>query len=182
LLAISLTVARYKNEVLIKNEFKSGSYLQDKSKITKELLGILLPQFVLEKIDNFEITDYKIGEDLGDITVLFCDIADFDGVIKDSEDDIVRILDSVFRKFDELCMVHGLQKIETVGKTYMAAGGLKYIEDNLPSSIKVKNSTVRILDFAKDMNTVIKTFEGLKLKIGIHYGRCTMGVIGWHKP
>lgn len=105
---ITLIVARYKNEILIKNEFKAGSYLQNKSKITKELLGILLPKFVLDKIDNFEVTDYKIGEDVGDITVLFCDIADFDKVIKDNENDIVRILDSVFRKFDELCISHGL--------------------------------------------------------------------------
>lgn len=179
---IALLVARYKNESLIKNEFKAGSYLQNKSKMTRELLGVLLPQFVLDKIENYEVTEYKIGEDIGEITVLFCDIADFDGVIKDKEDDIVRILDSVFRKFDELCMSYGLQKIETVGKTYMACGGLRYVEDTLSPHLKVKNPTHRILDFAKDMLTTIKTFEGLKLKIGIHHGRCMMGVIGWHKP
>lgn len=64
----------------------------------------------------------------------------------------------------------------------MACGGLSYIEDNLPSTMRVKNPTLRILDFAKDMMTAISTFEGLKLKIGVHYGRCMMGVIGWHKP
>lgn len=156
--------------------------MQDKSKITKDLLGLLLPKFVLEKFESYEVADYKIGEDVGEITIMFCDIADFDKVVKEKQDDIVRILDSLFRKFDELCTIHGLQKIETVGKTYMACGGLKYIEDTLPASQKVKNPTLRVLDFAKDMMRAIKDYEGLKLKIGVHYGKCMMGVIGYHKP
>lgn len=39
-------------------------------------------------------------------------------------------MDKLFRSFDGLCIQSGMQKIETVGKTYMAAGGLKDAENN----------------------------------------------------
>ena len=72
-----------------------------------------------------------MADDAGDVTLLFCDICDFDKVITDCQDLIVEILDEIFRAFDFLCKQHGIQKIETVGKTYMACGGLKFIEEEL---------------------------------------------------
>jgi Adenylate and Guanylate cyclase catalytic domain len=40
-------------------------------------------------------------------------------------------LDNIYQSFDQLCEKHGLQKIETVGKTYMACGGLKQSEKKI---------------------------------------------------
>lgn len=44
------------------------------------------------------------------------------------KENIVNLLDNLFRGFDALCVSNGMQKIETVGKTYMAAGGLKAVD------------------------------------------------------
>lgn len=175
-------IQRYKNEKLLKNEFKSGSNMKNKSSITKELLSLLLPKFVLDRMQNYEVTDITIGDDVGSVSILFCDIAEFDSVIRENEQNIVRILDNLFRRFDEICTVRGIQKIETVGKTYMAAGGLSFVESGLPANLKSKNPTTRILEVSKDMMEAIKDFQGLKLKIGVHHGKCMMGVIGYHKP
>ena len=41
---------------------------------------------------------------------------------------VVLMLDSLFRVYDNLCLQHGVQKIETVGYTYMAATGIKACE------------------------------------------------------
>ena len=178
-----LVIQRYKNEKLIKDEFKSGSSMQNQSSITKELLGLLLPKFVLDRMQNFEISEFKIGDDIGNVTVLFCDIAEFDAVIREKEKDIVRILDNLFRKFDEFCTLRGIQKVETVGKTYMACAGMEVVENSLPKDIRGTNPSTRILELAKDMLEAIKDDpDGLNLKIGIHYGKCMMGVIGYHKP
>lgn len=35
------------------------------------------------------------------------------------------MLDTFFRGLDTLCAQHGIQKIETVGKTYLACSGLR---------------------------------------------------------
>ena len=82
-----------------------------------------------------------------------------------------------------------MQKIETVGKTYMAAGGLKDAENN--SNSKFLNRTINPVARAVIMSLEIMeamkhhTFganEKIKVKIGIHYGRVIAGVIGCHKP
>jgi magnesium-transporting ATPase (P-type)/class 3 adenylate cyclase len=182
LIKITAIVQRYRIEKLIKREFIAGSVLQSKSNLTTDLLKLLLPTFVLDQMKSFDIQDKTIGDDAGEVTILFCDIADFDKVIKLKEKDIVKILDNIFRRFDELCKENGCQKIETVGKTYMACGGLKYVEQTISKELRDINPTARILDLAKQMMFEIKNYEDLTLKIGIHRGKCMMGVIGYHKP
>ena len=186
LIKIVALFQRHAIEKLIKREFISGSVLQSRSNLTTDLLKLLLPSFVLEQMKSYDITGENIGDDgldAGDVTILFCDIADFDKVIKLKEKDIVRMLDSIFRRFDELCKENGVQKIETVGKTYMACGGLKSVEQNLQREIRQSNNpTARVLTLAKQMMAEIKNYDELNLKIGIHRGKCMMGVIGYHKP
>jgi class 3 adenylate cyclase len=74
-----------------------------------------------------------------------------------------------------------------VGKTYMSAGGLKFIESGLDPNVRQKHFVVRTLDLAVDMMAFIEKFtyragKHLKIKIGINYGNCIFGVIGYHKP
>ena len=55
---------------------------------------------------------------------MFADICEFDSILKNEHTKIVGHLDTLFRKFDECCVEFGVQKIETVGKTYMSATGI----------------------------------------------------------
>ena len=165
---------------MIKEEFIQGANLDSKALVAKDLLSLLLPKFVLDRMQNFfEINEEEQVFEVEDpVTILFCDIADFDDVVKKNEGGVVYLLDKIFRKFDDHCVMRGVQKIETVGKTYMAAAGLKYAE----SGEHKLNPTMRVLKMAKDMMDTIRDYEGLKLKIGIHVGKPVMGVIGYHKP
>lgn len=173
---------RYYDEKIIKNTFLDGSKLLNNTNQTSDILSLLLPKFVLDLMEGYDVTGKHIGEDVGEVCVIFCDIADFDRIVREREKEIVSLLDELFREFDDLATIHGIQKIETVGKTYLACSGLKYIEHNLSSNLKSLNPTTRTLNFAKDLMGVIKKHKGLKLKIGIHTGPCMMGVIGYHKP
>jgi Adenylate cyclase, family 3 (some proteins contain HAMP domain) len=112
---------------------------------------------------------------------------DFDKVIQTEGKRVAQILDDIFRTFDQFCASHGIQKIETVGKTYMACAGLKSVEMSLSKNIQSINPIRRILDLALDMEEFIKrTTYGdgipMKIRIGIHYGKVIAGVIGFHKP
>jgi Adenylate and Guanylate cyclase catalytic domain len=69
----------------------------------------------------------------------------------------------------------GIQKIETVGKTYMAAAGLKFVENDLPGYLKNRNPTSRILDLCYKINKFIDGYtyqngKKLVIKIGVHKG------------
>lgn len=179
-----VVMIRRKIEMLLKKEFISGTSLDSTSALAKDLLGLLLPKFVLEKMDTYSPSNDKelVFDNQERVTILFCDIADFEDVVKRYENNIVELLDRIFRKFDELCIQHGIQKIETVGKTYVAAGGLDAVESTLTRDVKKLSPTLRMLNLAKDMMTHMKTQRGLDLKIGIHIGKPVIGVIGYHKP
>ena len=53
------------------------------------------------------------------------DIVDFTGLSSGADPvEVVRLLNDVFSEFDELAEMHGLEKIKTIGDSYMAAAGL----------------------------------------------------------
>ena len=89
--------------------------------------------------------------DAGDIAVLFCDICNFSEILEECKEEVVVVLDEIFRSFDIFCKQHGVQKIETVSKTYMAAGGLQFVEEKLPKHIKTESFTTRVTKCARDM-------------------------------
>ena len=51
-------------------------------------------------------------EEHKNVTILFCDILDFDKIMKSENQKVVEILDGLFRQYDILCSNHGIQKIE----------------------------------------------------------------------
>jgi hypothetical protein len=53
-----------------------------------------------------------LQEEQNDVTILFCDIYDFDKIMKIENKRIVEMLDNLFRIYDNLCITHGVQKIE----------------------------------------------------------------------
>jgi len=48
-------------------------------------------------------------------------------------------LDDLYREFDKLCSSFAVQKIETVGYTYMAATGIKKIESQMENEMVRRN-------------------------------------------
>ncbi len=69
----------------------------------------------------------------------------------------------------------------------MACGGLKFVEETLHKDVKKSSHVKRTLDLAIGMMKFIDTFtydagKKLEIKIGIHFGNCIFGVLGYHKP
>ena len=87
-----------------------------------------------------------------DVAILFLYVCDFDDIMKEEGRNVVMMLDSLFRVYDNLCLQHGVQKIETVGYTYMAASGIKACEVGISSHILRTEKTVRLVNLAYDMS------------------------------
>ena len=69
----------------------------------------------------------------------------------------------------------------------MAAGGLKLCEELFDQALVSKDPNWRMVEYAFDMlnfveKTRLKDGRQLKVKIGIHTGKCISGVLGSHKP
>lgn len=154
---------------------------------SRNILSLLLPSFVIAQVKDREIGKY-IAEDQGNVTVIFCDIYDFDNICSlYKPQELTAFLDEVFQQFDGLCQLNGVVKIETVGKTYMACAGLGYVDADLPTELKSVSHARRAAEFAFDLLRAskgykIKNGKPLQLKIGINSGPVISGVVGYHKP
>lgn len=61
-------------------------------------------------IESYE--ENFVADDAGAVSIIFCDISEFDEVIRECKDNVIQLLDDVFRAFDAICKRNGIQKIE----------------------------------------------------------------------
>jgi adenylate cyclase len=152
-------------------------------KVSERLLLNVLPPAIAERLkgrpeimaDSFtEI----IADSFDEVTVLFADIVEFtkfsEGVTAKI---LVDVLNDIFTRFDDIADHRGLEKIKTIGDSYMAAAGLP---------IPVADHAVRAAHMALDMLDAIDSFNEhsaykLNLRIGIDTGTVVAGVIGKRK-
>ena len=90
---------------------------------------------------------------------------------------VVAILDRIFREFDAIALKHGLEKIKTIGDSYMAAAGLPLAQFD-----HVDRAVLMGLDMVAAM-PVLCAELGLMLdvRVGVHTGPVVAGVIGTRK-
>eukprot|EP00923_Selenidium_pygospionis_P038561 GHVN01067189.1.p1 GENE.GHVN01067189.1~~GHVN01067189.1.p1 ORF type:complete len:3341 (+),score=384.02 GHVN01067189.1:158-10180(+) len=98
----------------------------------REILNTMLPPFVVAKMLNSRVTKDGIPSDIGAeqsdvVTVIFCDIFDFQNVVASVDATrLVEVLDTLFLCFDRVADQFGITKVETVFETYLSAAGLQF--------------------------------------------------------
>lgn len=115
-------------------------------------------------------------------SVLFTDIVDFTSIAEElGPNELVKQLDECFRTFDEIISSYNLEKIKTIGDSYMCAGGILDQDEN--SIIGITKAALEIQDFISEWNKkkVAKGEKPWNLRIGIHSGPLTAGVVGKKK-
>jgi class 3 adenylate cyclase len=141
----------------------------------EQLLLNILPAPIAEELKQ---GNHTIAEGYAEVTVLFADIVGFTSLSSQiSPDELVKLLNQVFSTFDALSERYGLEKIKTIGDSYMVAGGLP---------IPNKDHVEAIANMALDMQRAIAQLcfpplDALSLRIGIHTGPVVAGVIGTKK-
>ncbi|XZN91257.1 MAG: adenylate/guanylate cyclase domain-containing protein [Microcoleus sp.] len=139
------------------------------------LLLNILPAAIVEALKKGENTN---AERFDSATVLFADIVNFTSLAsRISPLELVKFLNQIFSKFDELTEKHGLEKIKTNGDAYMVAGGLP---------VPRPDHAEAIANMALDMQEAIADFktdrgEPFQIRIGINTGPVVAGVIGTKK-
>ncbi|WP_341731010.1 adenylate/guanylate cyclase domain-containing protein [Microcoleus sp. EPA2] len=166
-------VGRLENE--IKDRQGAELALRLAQKKSDHLLLNILPAAIVEALKKGEGTN---AERFDSATVLFADIVDFTSIAaRISPLELVKFLNQIFSKFDELTQKHGLEKIKTNGDAYMVAGGLP---------VPRPDHAEAIANMALDMQEAIADFktdkgEPFQIRIGINTGPVVAGVIGTKK-
>lgn len=175
----------YIQELEKKTQFVNGHRRVRSFLKLKSILNILVPSLVRDKIRSGK---KNFSDEEGEVTIVFIDIDQFDSIVNSyTGNELLQFLDQVYNAFDQLCDQFGLQKIETVGKTYMACGGLKYAEKKIDARLLNRHHSVRVTDFAVEVSNYVKTMymkngRPVEVKVGIHTGPVISGVVGETKP
>ena len=152
-------------------------------KVSERLLHNVLPQAIAERLkgrpevmaDNFSDI---VADTYPDVTVLFADIVGFTKFSESlSAAVLITVLNDIFIRFDTIADHWGLEKIKTIGDSYMAAAGLP---------IPAPNHAERAANMALDMLEVMNHFNEqsdyqLNIRIGMSTGAAVAGVIGKRK-
>jgi class 3 adenylate cyclase len=113
-----------------------------------------------------------------DVTVAFASLGGFDELSpRLGEDESMSLLSDIVAAFDEAAEQHGVEKVRTIGSSYLAASGL---------SVDRPDHTARMVDFAKEIVRIVKRFNterqaSLSIEIGINTGPVVGGLVGRRK-
>ena len=161
----------YFQELVIREQ---SEQLQEESAKSERLILNILPASVAARLRNGE---ESIADEYQLVSVLFADIVGFTPVAaRMSPRELVGMLSGLFSAFDDLVTQHGLEKIKTIGDSYMAVGGLT--GDAREQAISAVNLGLDMIDESRRHPFLD---EQVHLRIGIHSGPAVGGVIGSRK-
>ncbi|MGF1493900.1 MAG: transporter substrate-binding protein [Microcoleaceae cyanobacterium] len=149
--------------------------LQIEQQKSERLLQNILPQSVAERLKQ---SPGSIADRFDNATILFADIVNFTEFSSQiSPTELVDWLNNIFSIFDELAQEHQLEKIKTIGDSYMVVGGIPTPQANHAEAIA---------EMALDMQqaiTQVNRQDGtpFQLRVGINTGPVVAGVIGTRK-
>tara|TARA_B100001250_G_C19814254_1_gene797362 strand:+ start:1026 stop:2597 length:1572 start_codon:yes stop_codon:yes gene_type:complete len=150
--------------------------LQEERDRSEHLLLNILPKDIAQRLKSGE-TD--IANKHEDVSIIFCDIINFTPQAQVlSPNNLVKILNVIFKTFDDLANKHNIEKIKTIGDSYFAVGGL-----NTDKSQSANDIIELGKDFIKAINVIDKNTNKMELniRIGVHTGPIVAGVIGKNK-
>lgn len=152
-------------------------YVKQRSLLLKQsdsLLRNILPDPIA---DRLKTSSEMIADDFEETSILFADVVGFTPMSADmAPTELVALLNDVFSDFDRMVEERGLEKIKTIGDSYMVAAGVPLARDDHAHAI---------CDLALEMqeHARSRTFRGkqLRFRIGVNSGPVVAGIIGRHK-
>ncbi len=149
--------------------------VEEKNRENEQLLLSIFPAAIAKRLKQGE---KNIAESVSNVTVLFSDLTGF-SKLSDSLTayEIVSILNDIVTIFDETSERYGMEKIKTIGDSYMAVCGL---------SVPYLDHDKRAIDFALEMQAIVRRFcqernLQLNISLGINSGDIVAGIVGRNK-
>jgi adenylate cyclase len=149
----------------------------EKKRSDSLLLNILPEETAQELKQSGKVRAKKFDS----VTVMFTDFQGFTQYATSLDPEIlVETVDFYFSKFDAIIEKYGLEKIKTVGDSYMCAGGLPFPSGD--HAYKMVQAALEIEQFIRDTKKdPTNNMIGLDIRIGINTGPVVAGVVGTKK-
>jgi class 3 adenylate cyclase len=162
----------YAQKILIRQK---NEELQDAKVKIEDLLKNVLPETIISEINLNGFSKPSLREKA---TIVFTDFVSFS---KNSEhiDPILLVdtLNDIYQAYDDIMKNHSLEKLKTIGDSYMYAGGLFSDSYQLVESC---DAAFDMLEYLEEKRTELlaATNYDWSMRVGIHIGPTITGVIG----
>ncbi|KAM6430062.1 adenylate cyclase type 7 isoform 2-T2 [Liasis olivaceus] len=185
-------------DCLQKSKFKKeNESFETMENVNRLLLENVLPAHVAAHFIGDKLNEDWYHQSYDCVCVMFASVPDFKVFYTECDVnkeglECLRLLNEIIADFDELLLkpkFSGVEKIKTIGSTYMAASGLCVVpgqENNLDQE-KLCAQIGIMVEFAMALMTKLDginrhSFNNFRLRVGINHGPVVAGVIGARKP
>ena len=143
---------------------------------SQSLLRNILPASVAEEYLRTGSVESKYLED---VTIIFTDFVNFSSFTEQmAAEDLVQMLHEYFSAFDQITSRYGLEKLKTIGDSYMCAGGLP--ERNPSHPVDAMMAAMEIIHAVTE-RSIMNSQHNWSIRIGIHTGHLIAGIVGKEK-
>ena len=150
--------------------------------IYKKILLNIFPKYIVDELVSKKTVHPKVYRHC---TILFTDVVDFSKLTFHLDPvSLIRRLDSYFSLYDNIMDDYGIEKIKTIGDSYMCASGLPVKKNS--HSVDCCLAALKILysmEETKKPGNIVDNIDlnNWSIRIGIHTGSCISGVVGVKK-
>ena len=180
-----LGLMSFNREMTMRKQYNRDRIVDVEIKKTDELLSKLVPVHVLGGLKN----DERIVEQVENVTLLYTDMVGFTAFSKSVKhpQEVVQLLSQLFSKFDQLAEAKGVYKVHTIGDCYVVMGYTGQVSKYRRNENTQIEEAYRVVQVGFEMIEIIKNvrenakdpnLKNLDMRIGIHTGKITGGIIG----
>ena len=145
--------------------------LEESAQETESVLQRVLPAGVAERLKQGS----EIHDTYEEVSVIFIDLVGFTNLANTLvARRVVSLLNDIFGRFDKRAATLTVEKIKTIGDSYMAVAGLRKSDPrHAENAVRMALATIEEI---RDFNQINK-FD-LNVRVGVHSGPVIGGVIG----
>ena len=176
--AFSATVLKSISHLLsvVLERVQSGEKLLAEKKTSESLLLNILPSEVADELRTKGLVSPKYFEDC---TILFTDFVGFTiSTEKLAVEELVEMLHDYFTAFDQIVARYKLEKMKTIGDSYMCISGLPMRNPSHP--VDTVMAAFEMLNAVEERARADRPVHW-QVRIGIHTGPVIAGVVGINK-
>lgn len=153
--------------------------ITEEKKRSDELLLNILPS---ETAEELKATGSAKAKSFDEVTVMFTDFKNFTQASeKLSAEDLVKEINYCYSAFDKIISKYNIEKIKTIGDSYMCAGGLPATNTTHPVDLIRAGLEMQKFIAENQAERMLKGEPFFELRLGIHTGPVVAGIVGIRK-
>jgi len=166
--------AKEKHHIETELNLRTKQLAEEKEKVDELIRNFLPEEAVKDLKEKGSVEKKKFSL----VSILFADVQGFTHITEQMAPEmLIDELNLVFKNFDDICDLYGVEKIKTIGDAYMCAGGVP--KKNRTNPIDVTLVALKMQDFIKNNKHIFR--YQWSIRIGIHSGSVVAGVVGSKK-